>query len=292
MKHLLLALFILIWLPAKAQEVAGTSGVPTDPTTATFIHKFSLGLPMLNFDYCYAPRNKGLLSLPYGQGEYFYNTKSSVGYCLPVTNGSTRLFSLFYDNKWGVELYYASYGTKLNPDPYQQYLSRELTNYYITGSKDPVNKWFSYYSGLLYGVTYMFHYGKYMVEPKFLMGFRSLDNAYTDVYSFKERGNNRYLNYTVTRESLRNFNSSYHAQLNFARQFYGESHYTKLEVGVKLEYMYIPYHTRVAISQQAFGENESTKAFDFKGSYHMCSIGVYYAVYIVKKHAVRVKKEH
>ena len=256
MKHLLLALFILIWLPAKAQEVAGTSGVPTDPTTATFIHKFSLGLPMLNFDYCYAPRNKGLLSLPYGQGEYFYNTKSSVGYCLPVTNGSTRLFSLFYDNKWGVELYYASYGTKLNPDPYQQYLSRELTNYYITGSKDPVNKWFSYYSGLLYGVTY------------------------------------RYLNYTVTRESLRNFNSSYHAQLNFARQFYGESHYTKLEVGVKLEYMYIPYHTRVAISQQAFGENESTKAFDFKGSYHMCSIGVYYAVYIVKKHAVRVKKEH
>ena len=274
-----------------AQQIKANDSLPNYGKMGTFIHRFSVGLPVLNFDWCIPVKNKGLLDLPYGQGAYFYQSRNSLGSCIPATDGNIRFFSLFFDDKWGVELGYAAYGTKVNPDAFQQYLVDHLSNYYITGPKQDINTWFSYYSGLLYGATYMFHYKKYLIAPKLLMGFRSAEISYTDDYSFKERGSNHYLNYSVTRQSLRNFSTSFHTQLNFARQFYWQSQYTKLELGIKLEYMFIPYHTRVVVSRQSFGTSESEQAFDFRGNYQMFSIGVYYAIYIVKKHKIPVKKK-
>jgi len=257
----------------------------------TFISYLSIGLPILNIDYCQPFRNKDLLKLPDGMGNYFYYTRSSVGTFLTAQEGSFRLFSLYYKDRIGAEIYYGQYGTAINNTKFDDYINKNYSGYYPGAPEYGLANWYQYFGGFEYGITYKVHWHQYVFEPKLLLGYSS-PGTYdvTDNYGFKEKGSNQYLLYTVDKQILASPAVNYHLVMNFGRKFTCKGTHFAGDWGVKCEYVRIPYRNMITFTQQTFSSGTSIESFVYKDILQMVDAGVYVAFSFGKRNGPKKPK--
>ena len=289
-KILLLGLLVCELSMCLAQEQkAGKQSKFAATKVGAIINDFSLGFPVIYFDLCEPLKDPKIKSLPEPLGTYAYYTKPSLGLFVPINTGSFRLFNLLYKERFGIELNWAEFTPKVDPNILSNGLVKAFPGYYISSALyGTQSDFYATYRGWLYGASYKIHVNKFVLEPKLLLGNMEMDTNPSQ-YQFKEKGSNSYLKYNIS-SGTTDKNACYQFQLNFARRFSGWNPHYMVEVGVHSSYTNIAYKNKVTITQQNLGMDPVIQDISYKGNYEMLAAGVYYALYFGKKHEPAKKK--
>jgi hypothetical protein len=150
---------------------------------------------------------------------------------------------------------------------------------------------FYHFTGPKWGLTYKFHVQRFIIEPKFQLGFEYGAHNLEYTYKFKEIGSNNYLDYSIQKNLLNKHQNSYHWQLNIARRFNIKSTNYKYEVGIRYEYFFAPYDLGLTLTEHPSGQPASVNHLEIKEKFQVQSYGAYIAFYLVKQDK-DLKKKH
>lgn len=274
-KILLLLLSAGCTIPGNAQSVKDTA----KQQRHTIFRNFSIGLPVLYSGYGLSAQSNKTGNLPGGMNFYLKEVRSTSEALLPVTpNYSFRVLALYFKDKIGLELSYAGYGAYTRRDAYNGYLADRYAGYYMNehNGKEGVYS----FNGWRYGLMYKFHYRGLIIEPKLMVGFeKGPASGHTDQWYFKEMGSNQFTDLEI-KTTYPERKSSYHAQLNIAKQYglkYGK---VRGETGLYTAYLYAPYRFSISIKEAPYGHPETVTKVDFEDVFRQFRFGLYTIFYL------------
>ena len=263
----------------------GDSTLPLRPTPIPrsqpggFHHHFHLELPMLEINYSIPGRNKNLLDLPYGMDKFMYPAQNSGAPFLP--NYSFRWIAIFYKDKIGIELYSDGFGAPVNMNGFNHYMTAQFPGYYFNTDPSAGNVY--NFVGQSLGIAYRIHWRSFILEPKFLLGFESLEGDSSYYYAYlKQQGSNQFTQYSIIQSKTPHRQHSYHGRLLAGHRFHLGKKPTEFELGTQWEYIYSPYSLQVDILQQPYGQPQIDHHLDVKETWRQFNVGVYFKVYLHK----------
>ena len=284
-KNYLTCLFVLLTAHCLGQTVVHDTLIIIRKEKTFSIKDLSIGLPDITMAYCQPLRDKSLRGMPAGEGQFFYPTSGTVG--VPILNCGMKLAGVYYKEKYGIELHYGQYGPTIhNTEGYNNYLAMVFPNYYSSTNFYPLYGVFNYFDGFLLGPTYKMQWQKFVLTPKLLVGIVNYGNTESFFYQLKEKGNNQFVNYDVTNTIPGHAHDfpSMHAELDMARKVRCKDKHFKCEIGLRLEYMMIPYKQQEAVTQQTNNGPISTQEWSSRHVFQMVSTGAYLSLFYTKKH--------
>ena len=242
-----------------------------------FLHDIHLELPQVEAKYSIPLKNKKFLALPYGMDTYLYPIQSS--FSPMVRNFTVRIIAAYYKDKIGLEFYFEGFGGDVDMTAYHRYMAAQFPHYYYTTG--PSNS--SIFYGPAVGIAYRIHWGSFIVEPKFILGYEKQDTVFPNYSStFKERGSNQFINYTVRQTNTPSHQYSLHPRLQIGRRFHFKDKPTEFEAGAVGDFFYSPYSFRTDITQQPYGASPVTRSMNVSSTYRQFNIGMYFKVYLHK----------
>ena len=224
-----------------------------DSTKHRFISCLNLNFTWFEFGRTFPIKENRLNSLPHGMGEYLNN----------YTTGNKAIlfgFELWYKNKIGIEILPFNYfDLGSNNSTFENYILEKYPNYHI---KNGWNRGYHLF-GLGYRVNYKFQFKHFQITPKFQIGVNRYQAA-DDYRSFKEKGSNHILEYSIEKTSLMKNIIDYHLLIDISRTIYFPAH---LEIGIVAEFITTPTLYQYTITKNPYGSVPVTHQFSAK-QYH------------------------
>jgi len=212
-----------------------------------FFKSLKVSSTLVEIGFESAIREPKLKSLPYGVAEYVYYTKGSLNITLPT-------IEVYYKN-FGLEIVFVSMsGVNTNADMFNRYLEATYPDYYVRGGTSDGT--FGYFPGLRF--CYQKEFKKYVLKPKFQMGYNAV--RYYDVdMNFAKKDNNHFLNYQIRKVNLKKNIFDYHFILDFTKKIYEDnSRNGGWELGVISEFSIIPTTHNYIVKETFYGNSTKT----------------------------------
>jgi|GEM_PF-2209685 len=262
MKKLSILLFILFSLESTANSYS------SDSTKQSFLNNFNLNFAWFEVGSVIPIKENSLNNLPYGMDKYLSNTKAGF-------SASTFNIELWYKNKIGLELLLISYyDFGYNKTSFDNYISNQYPNFYI---KNGWNNGFSS-GGLGYRINYKIKLKKFQIIPKFQIGINNY-NSSDDHRSFKEKGSNHIIEYSIEKKSLKKNIIDYHFIVDFSKSV---NFMIPFEIGVKTEFITSPTLYQYTITEKPYSSPPKINQLTVKQNNPAWVIGLVFRVILIK----------
>jgi hypothetical protein len=265
-KHILLTIILTFSLHVNAMKLS------PNPPKKPFLKSLNLNFSWVEFGMIIPFKDKKINTLPFGMDKYLKSNKTGYSYSVPG-------LELWFNDKIGVEiLFHSYYDFGYNKSEFDNYISNKYANYYIR------NRWFDSFSlqGMAYRINYKFKLKNIQITPKFQIGINNLSTVnFTSSLnsSFKEKGSNHIIDYTIEKESLTKNIIDYHFILDISKKIdFG----LPLEVGFKTELITVPTSFQYTITEKEYGSTPIENQLKIKQNHFAWSIGLVLRLILIK----------
>jgi len=263
MKKIILIFLILFSLKSNANSIL------SDSTKQSFFSNFSLNFIWFEVGPVFPIKENKLNNLPYGMDKYFNHNSSEL-------NATIWGLELWY-KKIGLDLLFISYiDFRSDNTEFTHYISEKFPNYYYT--KNVWSNSYSLYNMFSYRLNYKFHYKKFNITPKFQIGINDYEtnNSY---YSFKEKGSNQFIEYSIEKKSLMKNIIDYHFLVDISRKV---TFFIPCEIGIKTEFITIPTLFQYTITEKPYGSIATVNTVTVEQYNPSISFALTFRAFIIK----------
>ena len=227
-----------------------------------FFDDLSISFIWFEAEALYPIKESHLKSLPSGMSQLLYNSKGGF---------SADFFGLsfYYKNRYGIELMLLDY-SEIGSDEssFVNYLTDKYPNNYVDD-----NYWGAgYVSGglLAYRLCYRHPLKYFQITGKLQLGINNIE-VYNELKTFKEKGTNQFIEYSIEKENLKRTTIDYHFIVDLSKQF---NIGIPIELGLKSEFTLIPSLYEYTISETPYGKASLINTMTLKQNHPSWGIGI------------------